>query len=128
MGWSRTSPVGNSLLAMYSKFGDMGAARRLLFEDMPRIDNVSWNFALVAVLGACDHIIDLQFGMSVHGYLVQQRLGTSTMMGTALKDLFAKCGSIGCSCKKSDEMPEKYLVSWTVMIAGFGLHGRGKGG
>ncbi|KAF8409471.1 hypothetical protein HHK36_005547 [Tetracentron sinense] len=146
----------NSLIDMYCNCNSIVGARRL-FEDATRRDTVSWNsmitgynrsgdafeslrlfcqmvlegagpdqVTLIAVLGACDQITALQFGMSIHACIVRNGFGTNTVVGTSLIDMYAKCGSLCCSCKVFDEMPVKNLVSWSAMIVGFGLHGQGR--
>lgn len=40
-------------------------------------------------------------------------------------DKYSKCGSLACSCQVFREMPNKSLVSWSAIIAAYGLHGRG---
>ncbi|XP_059661038.1 putative pentatricopeptide repeat-containing protein At3g11460, mitochondrial [Cornus florida] len=146
----------NSLIEMYCKCSSVLAARRV-FEDSRLKDTVSWNslilgyarngdafesmrlfcrmvldgvwhdqVTLVAVLGACDQITALQFGMSVHSYVVKTGFCANAMAGTALIDMYSKCGSLACSGRVFDEMPNKTLVSWSSMIAGCGFHGKAR--
>ncbi|OVA13152.1 Pentatricopeptide repeat [Macleaya cordata] len=148
--------VINTLIDMYCNCKFIVGAR-LLFEKMIRRDSVSWNsmisgyayngnafeslrlfremvlegaitdeVTLISVLGACDQITALQFGMSVHAFLVRKGFTTYTIVGTALIDMYAKCGNLSCSVQVFDEMPEKNLVSWSAMVSGYGLHGKGR--
>ena len=146
----------NSLVEMYCSCNSIAYARRL-FDEVKLKDIVSWNsmisgyeqsgdgfeslrlfckmvtegagpdeVTIVTVLGACDRIMALHFGTSVHSYLVKKGFGVNTIVGTSLIDMYSKCGSLACSCHVFDEMPEKNLVSWSAMVAGYGAHGRGR--
>lgn len=146
----------NALIQMYSKFSNITYARRL-FDEVKVKDTVTWNSMLsgyeksgdafeslrlfcrmvteeagpdevtiVSVLGACDHCTALQFGTSVHSCLVKKGFSVNTIVGTSLIDMYAKCGSLACSRRVFDDMPEKNLVAWSAMVAGYGVHGRGR--
>ncbi|XP_052177940.1 pentatricopeptide repeat-containing protein At3g26782, mitochondrial-like [Diospyros lotus] len=146
----------NSLIDMYCSCNSMVAARQV-FEEAARKDTVSWNslisgysrngdafeslrlfcrmvlegvgpdqVTVVGVLGACVEITALQFGMSAHSYITKQGFGTNAMVGTALMDTYSKCGSLLSSHHVFDEIPDKNLVSWSTLIAGYGLHGKGR--
>lgn len=148
--------LDNSLIEMYSKCNSMVDVRRL-FEKMAWKDTVSWNSLIagytqnedsfeslsvfcqmvlegtepdqvtfITVLGACQEITALQFGKAVHSFLTKKGFSGTTVVGTALVDMYAKCGSLACSRHVFDEMPEKNLVSWSAMISGYGIHGRGR--
>ncbi|KAJ0966078.1 hypothetical protein J5N97_027216 [Dioscorea zingiberensis] len=147
----------NALIDVYinSKF-IIGA--RQLFERMSEMDIVSWNslisgsahhgdpmeclklfcqmnsegavvpdaITLIAVLGACDRISALQFGRITHAYLAKKGFDKEFTVATALIDMYAKCGSLSCSHHAFDEMDSKNLISWSTMVSGYGLHGRGR--
>nr|UPT48860.1 pentatricopeptide repeat protein AaPPR955 [Agave angustifolia]UPT49652.1 pentatricopeptide repeat protein AaPPR1073 [Agave angustifolia] len=40
--------------------------------------------------------------------------------------MYAKCGSLACSRQVFDEMAMKNLISWSAMVSGYGLHGKGR--
>ncbi|WOL10381.1 pentatricopeptide repeat-containing protein [Canna indica] len=115
----------NSMICGCARYGDavesLSLFRRMKSEDAPP-DTVT----LIAVLGACDRIAALQFGMGLHAHLIRKGLENKVIVGTALKDMYAKCGSLECARQLFDEMPVRNLVSWSSMISGYGLHGKGK--
>ncbi|KAK9285750.1 hypothetical protein L1049_024950 [Liquidambar formosana] len=114
----------NSMISGYTKNGDAFESLRLFCRMVPEgaePDQVT----LIAVLRACDQITALHFGMSVHSYIVKKGFDENTIAGTALIDMYSKCGSLDCSRRVFDEMPKRNLVSWSAMVAGYGLHGRG---
>uniref|UniRef100_A0A7N0TG16 DYW domain-containing protein n=1 Tax=Kalanchoe fedtschenkoi TaxID=63787 RepID=A0A7N0TG16_KALFE len=115
----------NSLISGYAKNGNALGCLKLFCQmimEGKRPDMVT----LVAVLGACDQITALQFGTSVHSYLLKVGFGSTTLVGTSLIDMYAKCGSLFYSRHAFDEISSKSLVTWSTMIAGYGVYGKGK--
>lgn len=47
-------------------------------------------------------------------------------LGTALVDMYAKCGSIESATKVFQELPEKDVMTWTALILGFAMSGLGE--
>ncbi|KAL9670801.1 hypothetical protein QQ045_008359 [Rhodiola kirilowii] len=115
----------NSLISGYAKNGNALGSLNIfcqMISEGTRPDMVT----LVAVLGACDQITALQFGATLHSFLLKVGFGSTTQVGTALVDMYAKCGSLLCSRHAFDEINCKSLVTWSTMISGYGLHGKGK--
>jgi len=84
------------------------------------LEDVSLDQAtIVAVLGAYFQITALQFGLSVHCFIIKGSFGSNAMVGTALMDMYSKCGSLACSSLVFEEIPDKNLVSWSATIAGY---------
>ncbi|KAF7823106.1 putative pentatricopeptide repeat-containing protein [Senna tora] len=109
----------------YERHGDAFETLKL-FSQMLMEDAIPDEATLIAMLGACNQISALLLGSSFHSYLVKNGFGANTAVSTALIDMYSKCGSLPCACRAFDEMPEKNLASWTVMVTGFGIHGRGR--
>lgn len=115
----------NSLISGYLKNGDAFESLRLfcrMFVEHGLPDQVT----LVSVLGACAEITALQFGLSLHTLISKLGFGTHVMVGTALIDMYSKCGNLLCSEFVFEEMPNKNLVSWSAMITAYGLCGKGR--
>lgn len=115
----------NSMISGYVKNGDSFESLRLfctMFVEHGLPDQVT----LVSVLGACAEITALQFGISLHAVISKLGFGTNVMVGTALIDMYSKCGNILCSEFVFREMPNKNMVSWSAMITAYGLCGKGK--
>ncbi|XP_047149024.1 putative pentatricopeptide repeat-containing protein At3g11460, mitochondrial [Vigna umbellata] len=115
----------NSLISGYEKRGDAFEALEL-FGRMVEGREVPDEVTVISVLGACNQISALRLGTSVHSYVVKRGYGVNVAVGTALIGMYANCGSLICACCVFDEMPEKNLAVWTVMVSGFGIHGRGR--
>ncbi|XP_043719865.1 pentatricopeptide repeat-containing protein At3g12770-like [Telopea speciosissima] len=115
----------NSMILGYARNGDAFESLRLFNQIL--LEGIEPDqVTLMAVLGACDQITALQFGMSVHALLTRKGFAIYTIVGTGLINMYAKCGNLGCSCQVFEEMPEINLISWSAMIAGYGLHGKGR--
>ncbi|KAK2650569.1 hypothetical protein Ddye_018058 [Dipteronia dyeriana] len=115
----------NSMIAGYARNEDAVESLRLfcrMVMEGGRPDEVT----VVAVLGACDQITALQFGMVVHSHIVKKGFNENNIVGTSLIDVYSKCGSLACSRNVFDEMPNKNLVSWSAMVSGYGIHGKGR--
>ncbi len=49
------------------------------------------------------------------------------ILGTALVNMYPKCGSLADARQVFDKMSQRNLLSWNAMIAGHGQHGEGRG-
>jgi len=96
-----------------------------VFKDMLKSSQEMPNLVtLVSVLGACANSQSLQYGIQVHGIAVKLGLQFDTMVGTALVDMYAKCG---CSHLGYDVFRElsgnRNLITWNSIISGMLFNG-----
>ncbi|XP_016201186.1 pentatricopeptide repeat-containing protein At1g31920 isoform X1 [Arachis ipaensis] len=80
---------------------------------------------LVSVLSACTHLGSPNLGSSVHGILLRNTTELNVIVKTSLIDMYAKCGCIEKGLCVFHSMAEKNKHSYTVMISGLAVHGRG---
>ncbi|KAG5608111.1 hypothetical protein H5410_019392 [Solanum commersonii] len=80
---------------------------------------------LVSVLSACAHLGCVDIGIWIHKYVKKLKMGSSIKLGTALIDMYAKCGCLDIAEKVFDEMPIRDLICWNAMISGFAVNGNG---
>lgn len=78
------------------------------------------------MLRACACLSALQQGRNIHEYATKNGFDSVVSVGNALIDMYGKCGSISLARKVFDEMVERNVISWTAIIAGYGLHGQGE--
>ncbi|KAK7283816.1 hypothetical protein RIF29_13562 [Crotalaria pallida] len=76
-------------------------------------------FTVTSVLSACAELESLSLGKQLHSWVVRSGLGSDVCVGCGLVDMYVKCGSVGDSRKVFDRMPERNVVSWTALIAGY---------
>ncbi|KAI3844270.1 hypothetical protein MKW92_001051 [Papaver armeniacum] len=147
--------VVNALVDMYAKCGNMTEAR-LIFDQMVERDSISWNtmiggysknglpneafdlfvkmqsqydpnsVSFSCILPACSSLSALERGREIHGYVLRNGFITDRYVTNALVDMYAKCGALSIARFLFDRIPKKDLVSWTVMIAAYGMHGYGR--
>eukprot|EP01018_Ginkgo_biloba_P036695 Gb_15537 [translate_table: standard] len=97
-----------------------------LFLEMQLADVMPNSVTMVSALPACAHLAALQQGKCIHGYIIKSGFESDIAVGTALIDMYAKCGSIEIARQFFDKMSKRNVISWSAMIAGYGMHGLGK--
>ncbi|XP_077227843.1 tetratricopeptide repeat (TPR)-like superfamily protein [Tasmannia lanceolata] len=81
------------------------------------------DYTVVSALSACARIGALDAGIRIHEYVLSNRFRINRQIGTALVDMYAKCGKIECAKRVFSEIKEKDLLTWSVMILGLAIHG-----
>lgn len=95
-----------------------------LFQKMALLKEVKFNYVtLLNLLEACSIIADLRRSKWAHGIAIRFEMASEVAVGTALLNMYSKCGALDASRKVFDRMREKNLVSWSAMIAAYGTHG-----
>eukprot|EP01018_Ginkgo_biloba_P037423 Gb_09406 [translate_table: standard] len=115
----------NAVIAGYAQEGYANEAL-MLFHEMQLADTPPDSTTLVSVLAVCAYIGALEHGKWIHDYIVKHKFDSDVFVGTALIDMYAKCGSIVIARKLFDNMTNRDLVVWSAMIAGYGMHGHGE--
>lgn len=84
---------------------------------------------VLAVLSSCGQLGALECGRWVHSYVENRGVGVGVKLnlrvGTALVDMYCKCGSLEDARKVFDGMVGKDVVAWNSLIMGYGIHGFG---
>eukprot|EP01018_Ginkgo_biloba_P013187 Gb_32448 [translate_table: standard] len=75
------------------------------------------------VLPACANLASLQQGMAIHEDINKSGLQSNIFVGSALVDMYTKCGSVEKARNVFDKMHQRNAVSWTEMIAGYTHNG-----
>eukprot|EP01018_Ginkgo_biloba_P024259 Gb_34736 [translate_table: standard] len=145
--------VGNGIVTMYAKCGSIDKARKVfdemhvhdvvswnaiiagyaqnghgdealaLFRQSQQVGVKCNQFALGSVLSACGSLAALEQGKQCHAYVTETGFDINVFVGSALIDMYAKCGSIKHARIVFDKIAERNVVSWNAMIAGYGQHG-----
>ncbi|CAN6470154.1 unnamed protein product [Victoria cruziana] len=115
----------NTMINGFSQ-NSLGFEALCLFHQM-RLTRVSPDaVTFVGVLSACASLGALQTGTSLHGYAVKVGMLSNVYVGTALLNLYAKCGNAAMAKRVFDEMDEKNIMTWSAMVGGYGMHGDAK--
>lgn len=80
---------------------------------------------LVSLVSACTRLHSISTGKSIHCYTIVHSIEIDVALGTALIEMYSKCGHVEKAFQIFNSMSEKNLQSWTIMICGFADHGRG---
>ncbi|XP_057466544.1 pentatricopeptide repeat-containing protein At1g05750, chloroplastic [Actinidia eriantha] len=115
-----------SSISRYCRDGRLAAAATEFIR--MRVAGVEPNhITFMCLLSACADfpLTGLCFGMAVHGYVRKLGLDTKNVkVGTAIVDLYSKCGCVDLARLSFDEICEKNKVSGNTMIDGYMRNGR----
>ncbi|XXG45180.1 hypothetical protein AAC387_Pa02g0332 [Persea americana] len=81
------------------------------------------DFTVVSALSACSRIGALDAGVWIHDYILGNEFRINKEIGTALVEMYAKCGEIERANRVFCALKEKDLLTWSVMISGWAIHG-----
>ncbi|KAL5723135.1 hypothetical protein ACHQM5_006564 [Ranunculus cassubicifolius] len=153
MGMGKNKFVATSLLDMYCKCGSMGKAQAVfdemtekdvvswdamicgyasnglpkealdLFSQMQNEKIKPDCFTIVGVLSSCARLGALDIGESAIGLIDKNELLENPIVGTALIDMYAKCGSMTRAWGIFNTMSERDLVVWNAVISGLAMNG-----
>uniref|UniRef100_A0A7N2N073 Pentatricopeptide repeat-containing protein n=1 Tax=Quercus lobata TaxID=97700 RepID=A0A7N2N073_QUELO len=146
-GFELFTSIGNSTMDFYMKCGDLGSAL-VIFNCMNK-DSVSWNImiygylqkgdlqegllwfmsarvdgfepntsTLVLVIQACHSLRAKLEGLQVHGYIFRSGFLAIPSVQNSLLSLYADSDMVNAQ-KMFDEMREKDVISWSVIISGY---------
>ncbi|KAG8390727.1 hypothetical protein BUALT_Bualt01G0113500 [Buddleja alternifolia] len=111
----------NVIMTGYLNFRNPGNVMKL-FREMMAVGFKGNDTTVVNVIAACGRSNSLKEGKSVHGFLVKTFPGSSLVIGTAIVDMYSKCGRVDLARVIFDRMWNKNLVSWNTMILGHSIH------
>lgn len=84
------------------------------------------NSALVSAITACAQMKALEEGEKLYDYVLQLNRELDVTLGTAIVNMYGKCGSIDRAIQVFVQMPIKNLLSWNTMLAGLAISGHGR--
>ncbi|XP_058072903.1 pentatricopeptide repeat-containing protein At3g29230-like [Magnolia sinica] len=141
--------VGNGLISMYCRCGEVGFGRKV-FDGMAVRDLVSWNAMAGGYVG-CGEMREAQkvfdemperdvfsWAMMIDGYgkklgdvgrareLFDEMPDRDTVCWNSMIDGYASVGEMNAAQSLFEEMTERNVVSWSIMIEGYARHGKSK--
>ena len=87
-----------------------------LFHQMRQEHVQADKITYVSILKACDSPLSLKWGREVHVLIRRDGLESDIRVGTALIQMYAKCGSIEEARQAFDNLTNRNVVSWTAMV------------
>ncbi|KAH9748971.1 pentatricopeptide repeat-containing protein [Citrus sinensis] len=115
--------VYNAMIEGYSISIETARKALEVYIDLQRLSfrpNIS---TFASVIGACSVFTDFEFGQQVHCQLIKNVFFEDVKLGSALVDMYAKCGKIDDARRVFDHMQQKNVFTWTSMIDGYGKNG-----
>ena len=94
-----------------------------VFKDMRMAGVVPNDVTMVSVLLACSRIGGIWDCRMLHGLVVKLQLLGSVFVSTNLLNIYCACSSVQDARILFDEMPERNIVSWNVMLNGYSKAG-----
>nr|CAB3447861.1 unnamed protein product [Digitaria exilis] len=149
LGFGMNATVWNCLIDMYSKCGSMVGCRRVfdtmisrdqvswntiissyvrlrlceealdMIVQMQEYGFTIDRFTLGSGVAACAQLGDIYSGRAFHCYLIRRALDTDVIRGTALVDMYGKCGNMELARLVFDRMDERNYVSWDALLSGY---------
>lgn len=95
-----------------------------LFRDLQLEKVKPDRFTVVSLLTGCAQLGALEQGKWIHGYIEENRISVDAVVGTALIEMYAKCGYIEKSVEIFNGMKQKDTASWTSIICGLAMNGK----
>ncbi|KAH7388558.1 hypothetical protein KP509_16G081600 [Ceratopteris richardii] len=155
-GWEKDEVLCNMLIDFYAKLGNIESAQRIfdllihkdviswttliggyiqhddaqkalsLFKQMEEMGILPNSFTLVCSLKACAKTGAIMEGQDIHHQACNMDLETDTLVGTALVNMYCKCGLLADAQYIFDKILIQDTVLWTALIGGYIEHGYGE--
>ncbi|KAG4945780.1 hypothetical protein JHK82_041825 [Glycine max] len=137
IGFSSNLNDITALIDLYAKVGHISLARNYArngmvgealasFEQMSVRGMKPNSSTLSGLLSACPASGSVQVVRHVASFVEEQKVKLDAVLGTALVDVYAKCGFLDEAMDIFERMEDKDVKSWTAMISGLGVHGQPK--
>nr|XP_034914704.1 pentatricopeptide repeat-containing protein At3g12770-like isoform X2 [Populus alba] len=77
------------------------------------------DYTLATMSKVCHEIGDLNAGKLIHGKSLKTGFVLDVIVANSLMSMYSKCGGFGECLKLFDEMPERNVGSWNVILSGY---------
>ncbi|XP_020581373.1 pentatricopeptide repeat-containing protein At5g66520-like [Phalaenopsis equestris] len=121
----RLSASWSSLFAGFVQAG-LTKTALAIFHKMARQSVQPNEPLLVSTISACSQLRALEHGRSVHRYIETLGINITVIIGSALVDMYGKCGGIKEAIHIFNTMPERNIYTWNSIITGLAMNGAGR--
>ncbi|KAM0939859.1 putative tetratricopeptide-like helical domain superfamily [Dioscorea sansibarensis] len=94
-----------------------------LFQEMQVVGVPISEVALVSSISACASLGLRSLGLWLHAFMIRRGIAIGVFTGTALVDMYGKCGDLHCASQVFQLMNEKSVATWNSMIGGLAMNG-----
>ncbi|XP_059067792.1 pentatricopeptide repeat-containing protein At3g53360, mitochondrial-like [Cryptomeria japonica] len=112
----------NMIIAAYRRHGLIQQALTL-FHKMQRTDIQPDHFTFSTILPVCANPASLNHGLEIHGKIIRCGCQSDVIVTNTLIDMYAKCQRVETAHELFDKMPDRDVVSWTAILAGYARNG-----
>ncbi|XVE52858.1 hypothetical protein DITRI_Ditri02bG0158100 [Diplodiscus trichospermus] len=123
---ARSIITWNSILSGYTHMGQSEEAS-FLFQEMLH-SGIEPNYVTIAsILPLCARVANLQHGKEFHCYITRRKVYEDCLLlWNALVDMYARSGKVLSAKRIFDLMRKRDEVTYTSLIAGYGMQGEGQ--
>ncbi|KAI5070801.1 hypothetical protein GOP47_0015144 [Adiantum capillus-veneris] len=122
---ARDTVCWTALISGYAESG-LGEEALACYDQM-QVENLSpCALLFTCTLKACCTISDVDRGRNLHGEVTKRGFEKHSFVGSALVDLYAKCGFLEEAKQVFDNLEAHDTVTWTALITGYVEHGFGE--
>ncbi|KAK1419672.1 hypothetical protein QVD17_28926 [Tagetes erecta] len=114
----RTLVSWNTMIGSYTQNGNEKEALDL-FVQMQREGTEFSEFTVSGVLCACAAEFAVFECRQLHAFALKASMLANMFVGTALLDVYSKCGLVEDAVRVFEFMPERSDVTWSSMVAGY---------
>ncbi|KAJ8541559.1 hypothetical protein K7X08_002375 [Anisodus acutangulus] len=114
-----TDPLTNWSYSIKNCISQGKLKQALLTYTHNRVNGSSIMGVVPLVLKACAALSMLSLGKSLHAESMKSGFDCNVMVGTALLDMYGKCGEIWSARNVFDYMPERNVITWNAMVGGY---------
>ncbi|XAR54945.1 hypothetical protein NMG60_11030292 [Bertholletia excelsa] len=120
------NPNSSSWNSIITAFVNQNRAREALefFTKMHSNGIEMDQYTFSSILSGIASLSALTWGVLVHSCAVKYGLDMSVVVGTALIDMYFKCGEVENAELIFKHLPQKNLVTWNAMLSGFAHNGK----
>ncbi|OWM64474.1 pentatricopeptide repeat-containing protein At3g02330, mitochondrial [Punica granatum] len=110
----------NAIIAAHEQNED-GERTLELFASMVHSGMEPDEFTYGSVLKACGGLQALSCGVEIHNRIIKLGTGLDMFVGTALIDMYSKCGIVEEAEKIHNRLEQQTTISWNAIISGLAL-------
>ncbi|CAN1137954.1 Pentatricopeptide repeat-containing protein At5g04780, mitochondrial [Linum perenne] len=81
-------------------------------------------FMISCIISACAGLAALIEGRQVHSIVCKTGFGSNNFVASSLVDMYAKCGTVKGAFRLFQDLHDKNVVMWNVIISAFAKHSR----
>lgn len=115
----------NSLLSGHVALGRYSEAIEILKDMLFKGYNPNL-YTYSSILSICGNVPAIEWGKQTHCCIIKPRYDSNVVVGSALIDMYGKCGRLVDARRIFDGLASKNLVSWNTMLMGYAQHGLGR--